>query len=87
MNTFKLTISSPDGNVFSGEAVKIVLRGTEGELAVMAGHIPFITSVKAGECRIELPDGKEKSGTSKGGILTVSQQGVTFLSGSFTFEE
>ena len=86
MNTFKLTISSPDGNVFSDEAVKIVLRGTEGELAVLAGHIPFITSVKAGECRIELPDGSEKLGTSKGGILTVSQQGVTFLSGSFRWE-
>ena len=46
MNTFGLTISSPDGNIFQGEAVKLSVRGIEGDLAVMAGHIPFITAVK-----------------------------------------
>lgn len=37
MNTFRLTISSPDGNIFQGEAVKLSVRGIEGDLAVMAG--------------------------------------------------
>ena len=41
MKTFKLKISSPDGDVFNGDAVKLCLRGTEGELAIMAGHIPL----------------------------------------------
>lgn len=85
MNTFKLTVSSPDGNRFEGEAVSLTLRGTEGELAVMAGHIPFVTTVKPCDCRIELPDGEEKIGHTDGGILTVSENGVTLLSGSFRF--
>ena len=81
MNTFKLTIASPDGNVFNSEAVKISLRGIEGELAVMAGHVPFITIVKPCNYRIVLPDGEEKTGKTGGGILTVSKESVTYLSG------
>ena len=86
MKTFRLTRSSPDGNVFVGDAVQLVVRGVEGELAVLAGHIPFITSLKAGECRIELPDGEEKTAFSDGGILTVGSDSVVLLSGSFRFE-
>ena len=48
MKTFPLKISSPEGDLFNGEAVMFSARGTEGELAVMAGHIPFVTSVKPG---------------------------------------
>jgi F-type H+-transporting ATPase subunit epsilon len=83
MNTFLLKVSSPDGNRFEGEAVRLSLRGTEGDLAVLAGHIPFITSVKPGNCTIELPDGTEKVGRVDGGILTVSETVVTLLAGSF----
>ena len=83
MNTFKLTITSPDGELFSGEVLRIILRGAEGDLAIMAGHIPFVTTVKSGECRILLEDESEKTGYADGGILTVSSEKVTLLSGSF----
>jgi len=83
MKTFNLTISSPDGNIFEGEVTVISARGTEGEFAIMAGHIPFITAIKAGDCKIEFEDGTEKIGRTEGGLLTVSNEGVTLLSGSF----
>lgn len=82
MNTFPLTISTPDGNRFDGAAAKLSLRGTEGELAVMAGHIPFVTAVRPGEFHIDLPDGSIKRGQTEGGILTVSKDDVIFLAGS-----
>ena len=84
MRTFLLNISSPDGKLFSGEAVMITLRGIEGDLAVMAGHIPFITSVVPCEVKITLPDGSEKVGHTDGGLLTVAADGVTLL-GSFSW--
>lgn len=87
MNTFKLTISSPDGAVFQDEIIKISLRGADGDLAVMAGHTPFITSVKPGECRLELAGNSEKSGYVDGGLLTVSPDGVNLLAGSFEWKE
>lgn len=85
MNTFSLTVSSPDGNLFRDEAVKISVRGIEGDLAVMAGHIPFITAVKECDCRIELPDGTVKTGHTSGGLLNVSPEGVILLADCFSW--
>lgn len=82
MRTFPLNISSPDGNLYSGDVTKISLRGTEGDFAVMAGHIPFITSVQPCDFHIDLDDGSVKSGRTEGGILTVSENSVIFLTGS-----
>ena len=87
MNTFTLTIATPDGNKFGGEVIGLFVRGAEGDLAILAGHMPFITSVQAGKCRIHLPDDEEKSATLDGGLLTVSDKAVTLLSGSFAWDE
>ncbi len=87
MNTYKLTIATPDGNQFQGEVYALFVRGAEGDLAVMAGHTPFITSVKPGACRLHLPDDEEKSATLDSGLLTVSPDAVTLLSGSFRWDE
>lgn len=83
MNTYKLIVSTPDGSVFDEQAIAIILRGTEGELAILAGHIPFITAVKAGECKIVLPDDSEKLATIGGGILTVQNDKTTLLCSDF----
>ena len=48
MNSFHLTVSSPDGDLFGGDATFLSLRGVEGDLAIMAGHIPFVTAVADG---------------------------------------
>ena len=85
MSTFRLIISSPDGNLFDDDVVQIILRGADGDLAVMKGHVPFVTSVKPGKCRIELADGSMKTGDIDSGILTVSDEAVTLLSTSFRF--
>lgn len=85
MKNFTLKISSPDGDIFYGDAVKLCVRGTEGELAVMAGHIPFVSSVCSCDCKIEFDDGTEKIGHTDGGVLTVSNELVLLLSGSFKF--
>ncbi len=87
MKTFPLKISSPDGDVFCGDAVMLSVRGTEGELAVMAGHIPFVSYVKPCECKILFEDETERKGTTDGGILTVSADKVVLLSGSFKWIE
>ena len=86
MKTFQLTISSPSGNLFEGEAVSLSVRGTEGDLAVMAGHIPFIKKIVPSNVFIELPDGTEKSGETDGGLLTVSQDKTILLSETFNWK-
>ena len=85
MNTFLLAISSPDGDIFRDNVGCISVRGVEGDLAIMAGHIPFVTTIKPCDVKITLEDGSVKIGKANGGILTVGSDIVTLLSGSFTF--
>ena len=80
-------MATPDGRGFQEEVIGLFLRGAEGDLAILAGHTPFITSVQAGPCRIHMPDDSEKVATVDGGLLTVSAEAVTLLSGSFQWIE
>ena len=82
MKTFKFVISTPDGNLYEGDIVKISLRGAEGDLAVMANHTPFVTSVKPCCAHMELEDGAEKSFEVERGLLSVADNKVILMSGS-----
>lgn len=86
MKTFEFVISSPDGNVFEGKIVSVILRGVAGDLAVLADHIPFVTSVKPCDCKVELEDGTEKIGHVDGGLLSVTSEKTTLFSGSFIWK-
>ena len=82
MKTFKFVISTPDGNLYDGDIVKISLRGAEGDLAVLANHTPFVTSVKPCRAHIELEDGTDKPFEVERGLLNVSDNKVILMSGS-----
>lgn len=88
MNTFRLIVSSPDGNLFDGQAYMLTVRGSEGELAVMAGHVPFVTTVKPCNIKIELADEEadDRIGHIDGGLLTVGDDVVTLLTGQVTWQ-
>lgn len=85
MKAFALKISTPEGDVFSGEVLSVSVRGAEGDLAVMAGHIPFVSPIKPCDCKVTLEDGTEKIGHTDGGILTVSAEKTVILTGSFAW--
>ena len=87
MKTFNLTVASPLGNLFDGEAIMLTVRGIEGELAVMAGHASFMTTVKPCDCKIVFPDESERSAHVDGGILTVADNKATLLSGTFSWND
>ena len=84
MSTFPLLISSPDGDLFRGDAEMLILRGTEGDLAIMAGHIPFVTAVVRGNSVILRAEGERKEGIIEEGLLTVDKDQVTVLTSALT---
>ena len=86
MKTFPLTISSPDGDLFRGDVEMLIVRGTEGDLAVMAGHVPFVTAVVRGKCAVIISDSARKEGTIEEGLLTVDPEQVTVLTSALEFE-
>lgn len=86
MSDFHLILSSPDGSVFDGRSEGVILRGALGDLAVLAGHMPMITTVKPGICRILLEGGREKRVKIGGGLLSVGRDAVTLLCATFSEE-
>ena len=87
MNTFCLNISSYDGTIFEEEVTMLILRGASGDLAIMAGHIPFATSVVPCVCRIKKDDDTELKANIGSGLLSVGNDKVTLLLGSFEWEQ
>lgn len=91
MKKFRLQIAAPDGMRFDGEASMLSVRGIDGELAVMAGHIPFVTALKKGECRVYVEDGSGhetiRRATLSGGMLMVSDECVRVMSSDFKWIE
>ena len=86
MKTFPLTISSPDGDLFRGDVEMLIVRGTEGDLAVMAGHVPFVTAVVRVKCAVIISESERKEGTIDEGLLTVDPDQVTVLTSALEFE-
>ena len=87
MNTFLLSITSPDGHILHEEVYRLSLRGAEGDLAIMAGHIPFMTTVRKGEVRVIRGDKSVLTGITEGGILTVTETETVLLSSGFQWKE
>jgi F-type H+-transporting ATPase subunit epsilon len=50
--TFSLSVVTPEGSVFEGEAERIVVPGAAGEIGVLARHAPLVAMLRAGEIRI-----------------------------------
>ena len=87
MKTFPLIISSPDGDLFRGDAGMLILRGAEGDLAVMAGHVPFVTAVVRGGCVVVTGDEERKEGVIESGLLTVDAEKTTVLTSALSWTE
>jgi F-type H+-transporting ATPase subunit epsilon len=51
---FDLSLVTPDGPVFEGEAEMIIVPGADGEIGVLARHAPLIATLKAGSTRVYL---------------------------------
>jgi F-type H+-transporting ATPase subunit epsilon len=57
----KLSISlvTPEGAAFEGEAEMVVVPGAAGEIGVLARHAPLVAMLKAGSTRVHLRRGGE----------------------------
>ena len=54
--TFDLSLVTPEGAAFEGEANMVVVPGAAGEIGVLPRHAPLVAMMKAGETRIKTGD-------------------------------
>ena len=50
----KLEIITPEASIFSGEVTSVTLPGLDGIFQVLNDHAPIISSLKAGEVKMEV---------------------------------
>jgi len=76
----KYELVSPERLERHGEAHMVVVPGTEGELGIMAGHAPLMTSLKVGEVAIYATENSQPERIRiTGGFAEVSETGLTIL--------
>jgi F-type H+-transporting ATPase subunit epsilon len=71
-------IVSQDRTVFTGDVDIVVLPGSAGEMGVLPGHAPVLTSLKLGLIKVR-QKGKEEVFTVAGGIAEIQPHIVTVL--------
>ena len=78
--TIHVDIVSAESEIFSGLAEMVFAPAVMGEVGVLPGHAPLVTTLKPGEVRVRLPGGEEQSFYVSGGMLEVQPHVVTVLS-------
>ncbi len=74
-----LNVVSAEESLFSGAIESLQITGSEGELGIMPGHAPLLTSLKPGMARIVKKGGGEEVIYLSGGMLEVQPNHVTVL--------
>jgi F-type H+-transporting ATPase subunit epsilon len=77
--TINVDIVSAEGEIFSGPAAMVFVPAVQGEIGIAPRHAPLLTTLKAGEVRVQTPDGEEHGFYVGGGALEIQPQRVTVL--------
>lgn len=77
--SFHLDIVSAEAEIFSGLVKKLFVSGVMGDLEILYGHAPLLTSLKPGPIWIIKQDDQEEVFYSSGGMLEVQPKTTTLL--------
>jgi F-type H+-transporting ATPase subunit epsilon len=80
--SFHLDVVSAEQRIYSGQARSIQVSGEKGDLGVLGGHTPLLTTIRPGMVRIVSKKGEEEIIYLSGGILEVQARDVTILADS-----
>lgn len=79
MDTLKLEIVTPEGQIFSNDVKSVTLPGKEGEFGVLPNHASLVTLLQAGVIDIELKDANHDVVAINWGHVKVDENSVTVL--------
>lgn len=86
MNEFHLTIVTPDGTKFDGNATSLLVKTESGDVEILAKHADYFASLGIGRARIRA-NGEDRLASSAGGFLSVKQNEVMLVATTFEFAD
>jgi F-type H+-transporting ATPase subunit epsilon len=81
MAAFPVSLVTPERILFEGEATLVTMRSGGGDIAFLAGHEPYVSTVEIGMVRIDVSEGERQWFAAHGGFVEVDAGTVTVLSG------
>jgi F-type H+-transporting ATPase subunit epsilon len=81
MASFPISLVTPERILFEGEAEMVTMRSGGGDIAFLAGHEPYVSTVEIGVVRIDVGEGQSERFAAHGGFVEVNEGSVTVLSG------
>ena len=76
--TYPLVILTPEREFFKGDVYSLTVESIDGQLCVLADHIPMVTALTAGVLQIEDSKGEHVAFHSEG-FMQVARDEVTLL--------
>ena len=71
--SFSVSVVTPDGPAYEGDAQMIIVPGAAGEIGVLARHAPLIATLKAGSTRVHVSDSEVLEFATGPGFFQVLQ--------------
>jgi F-type H+-transporting ATPase subunit epsilon len=78
MATFHFELVSPERLVYVGEVSQVDVPGEEGEFGILAGHAPYIATLKPGLLTV-YGNGEQQRIVVRGGLAEMGPTGLTVL--------
>ena len=70
---------SPERLLFSGEVDMVVVPGAEGDMGIMAGHAPVMSTLRPGIVNVDAAGKPQERIFVRGGFAEVTPKGLTVL--------
>ena len=86
MSSFSLKIVTPDGLIYNGEAEKLIVRTTGGDVCILARHLDYVAPLGMGMATVEA-NGKRRNAACIGGMLSVKGGAVTLVPTTFEWAD
>ena len=75
----KITVLTPDKEIFKGEITSVKVPGTGGEFQVLKNHAPIVSSLSKGKVAITKADGGKFNFSIEKGFIEVLRNEVSLL--------
>jgi F-type H+-transporting ATPase subunit epsilon len=87
VRTFDLSVVTPDGAAFEGEAEMVIVPGAAGEIGVLARHAPLVAMLMAGEIRVKAGDEWQSFAAGPGYFKVQQDRAIALVDDAVRAEE
>jgi F-type H+-transporting ATPase subunit epsilon len=85
---FSVSVVTPEGAAFDGEAEMLIVPGAAGEIGVLARHAPLVALLKAGSTRVHTGDGQvQEFATGPGFFQVLEDRAIALVDAAVTADK